>query len=157
MGVLEVNLSRVVFAALLTGLAFASVSAQTISRDSRLLAECEFIYSYTAQLMQLQNNSGAAINILRRSTILTTANMMTSAEGGKIPGWKIKTWTELRPTLKASLDSGRVDPVAEAARCDREAMPIALNIRDQNLRLWGHDFDGLQQELFTKMRASTGI
>lgn len=144
-------------AALLIVVMAAAASAQTISRESRLLAECEFIYSYTAQLLQLQNNSGAAISILRRSTILTTANMMSNAENGKIPGWKIKLWTELRPHIKANLDSKKVDPLAEATKCDREAMPIALKVRDQDLRLWGQSFDELQQQLMAKMRATTGI
>jgi len=144
-------------AAMLMGLTIASAGAQTISRESRILAECEFIYAYTAQLMQLRNSSGAAISVLRRSTILSTANMISNAEDGKVPSWKIKIWTELRPKLKADLDSGKSDPTMEAARCDREAMPIALNVRNKNLQLWGHDFDGLQQQLLSKMRASTGI
>jgi hypothetical protein len=107
--------------------------------------------------MQLQDNAGAAINILRRSTILSTANMMSNAEGDKIPGWKVKIWTELRPTLKSDLDSRRADPLKESARCDKEALPIALKIRDRNLRLWGYNFDELQGLLFSQMRASTGI
>lgn len=143
--------------ALLMVSAAATASAQTISRKSRILAECEFIYFYTAQLMQLQNNSGAAVNILRRATIVGAANMMSNAEDDKVAGWKIKIWTEIRPTLKANLDSKKLDPLAEAGRCDKEAMPIAQNVRKQDLRLWGYHFDGLQQEFMTKARALTGI
>ena len=145
------------FVALLMGASASTVSGQTISKDSRLLAQCEFIYSYTAQVMQIRNNSGAATSILRRSTIMTTANMMSNAVDEKIPAWKIKIWTELRPALKDELDSRRVDPVTEADRCDREAMPIALKVRDLRLQLWGFDFDSLQQQFMTKMRVSTGI
>jgi hypothetical protein len=152
-----VNWSKVWTAPLFVALTIASSNAQNISRESRLLAECEFIYSYTSQLMQLQNNTGAAINILRRSTILSTANMMSNAEDQRIPGWKIKIWTELRPSIKAKLDSRSVDPFVEASRCDKEAMPIALRVRDQGLLLWGFNFDELQLQVMNKMRASTGI
>jgi hypothetical protein len=145
------------FMVLLMGASASPVSGQTLSKESRLLAQCEFIYSYTAQIMQIRNNSGAAISILRRSTIMTTANMMSNAVGEKIPAWKIKIWTELRPALKDELDSRRVDPVTESDRCDRDAMPIALKVRDLRLQLWGLDFDSLQQQFMTKLRASTGI
>jgi len=84
------------FMVLLMGASASPVSGQTLSKESRLLAQCEFIYSYTAQIMQIRNNSGAAISILRRSTIMTTANMMSNAVGEKIPAWKIKIWTEAR-------------------------------------------------------------
>jgi len=36
-------------------------------------------------------------------------------------------------------------------------MPIALKVRDLRLQLWGLDFDSLQQQFMTKLRASTGI
>ena len=157
LGALEMNRAIVIFWALLLGLHATSVTGQTISKESKLLAQCEFIYSYTAQVMQLKNNSGAATSILRRSSIMTTANMMSNAVDEKIPAWKIKTWTELRPAIKDELDSRRVDPVMEADRCDRDVMPIALKIRDLRLHLWGHDFDSLQQQFMTKMRTSTGI
>ena len=151
------NYVEVVFSALLLVLPVTSVYGQTISQESKLLAECEFIYSYTAQVMQLRNNSGAAVSILRRSTIMTAANMLSSAEGEKIPGWKIRIWTELRPAIKSELDSKKVDPIAESDRCDREVMPIALKVRDKRLKLWGQDFDVLQQQLMTNLRATTGI
>lgn len=132
-------------------------NSQTLSSESKILARCEFIYSYVSQLMQIKNNAGAAVNILRRSSMMSAANMISNATDGNIPGWKIKIWTELRPALKDSLDSKKLDPVAETARCDQEAMPIALKVRDQNLQLWGYDFDGLQQQFLAKMRVSTGI
>lgn len=144
-------------AVVLSGLLIASADAQTISHESRLLAECEFIYSYTAQWFQLKNNSGAAVSSIRRSALLTTANMMSNAESGRIPGWKVQMWKDLRPALKANLDSKKLDPVTEATRCDKEAMPIAISIRNQNLQLWGQDFDGLHQQFMVKMKASLGL
>lgn len=83
--------------------------------------------------------------------------MMSSAEGGKIAGWKIQIWTELRSSIKANLDSKIIDPFTESARCDKEVMPIALKIRAKNLQLWGYGFDKLQKRFFYEMRASTGI
>lgn len=141
----------------LISLTVTSSLAQTIGSESRLLAECEFIYSYTAQLMQLKNNSGAAISSLRRASIMTTANMMSSAEKGKISSLKIQIWTELRAPLKFKLDNKILDPIEESTRCDKDLMPVALNIRSQNLRLWGNDFDTLQKFLMDKLRSSTGI
>jgi hypothetical protein len=88
---------------------------------------------------------------------MTAANMMSSAEGEKVPGWKIKIWTELRSAIKSELDSKKVDPIAESDRCDREVMPIAMIVRDKRLKLWGQDFDILQQQLFTNLRVTTGI
>lgn len=146
------NMSAVFLAGLLT----ATAEAQTISRESRLLAECEFIYSYTAQLMQLRNNSGAATNIIRRSSVMTTANFMSNMEGDRVPSWKVKIWVDLRPILKSKLENRTLDPLKEADRCDREVMPIALSIRDQKQRV-GQDFDGHQQQLMVKMKASLGL
>ncbi len=157
LGALEVSHAIIIFSALLLGLPATSVNGQTISNESKLLAQCEFIYSYTAQVMQLRNNTGAAVNILRRSTMMTAANMMISAEEEKIPGWKIKIWTELRPSIKKKLESKNIDPVLEADKCDKEVMPMALKVRDQHLNLWGQDFDMLQQQLMTNLRATTGI
>lgn len=135
----------------------AAANAQTISDESRILAECEFIYSYTAQWLQLQNNLGAATSLVRRSTILTTANMMSNAEGGRVPGWKLQMWKDMRPKIKARLDNKKLDPLKEAARCDKEAIPIAVRIRSENLQLWEQDFDSLQNQLMVKMKTTLGL
>ncbi len=45
------------------------------------------------------------MNILRRLSMMSAANMISNASDGNILVWKIKIWTELRPALKDSLDS----------------------------------------------------
>lgn len=146
-------------------IAFASVSAllaslaaaQSISGESRLLSQCEFSYSYGGQLMQLQNNEGAAKALIRRSAMMTTANFMLNAEDGVIAGWKIRDFTLLRDPLKRDFDAGARDPLAFAADCDKKATPIAIRIRDSGKTLWGKSFDELQLEFFNKLRTTLGL
>jgi hypothetical protein len=134
-----------------------TTSAKAITNDSKLLAECEFIYSYTAQLLQLQNNTGAAVNILRRSSMMSTANLISNAQNGVVAASLIKSWTELRPYLKNQFDSQQMNPVAEATKCDKAVVPIAIKIRDSKKMLWGKDFDDLHKTLFQELRTSLGL
>lgn len=114
-----------------------STSAMAMSNESKLLAECEFIYSYTAQILQLQNNTGGAVNLLRRSSMMSTANLISNAHNGVVSGSLIRSWTELRPPIKNRFDTQRADPIAEATRCDRTVVPIAIKVRETQKMLWG--------------------
>ena len=140
------------------GLALASTAiAQSLDAQARRFAECEFIYAYTAQIFQLRNNNGAAVATARRSSIVTTANMMLSVEGDSVPAWKVKAFTEMRPAIKRQLDSGKVDAIVAAGQCDIDALSAAARIRLQNQKLWGKTFDELQQNLFEHLRLSLGL
>ena len=145
-----------IFALFFAGLLTATAEAQTLSRESTLLSECEFIYVYTAQFMQLRNNSGAATNLIRRASVVIVANFMSNMEGDRVPAWKVKMWEDLRPALKANFENRKLDPLQEADRCDKDVMPIALRIRDQKQRM-GQDFDSHQQKLMLQMKASLGL
>jgi hypothetical protein len=143
--------------ALSVTLCAAVASASSISNDSRLLAQCEFIYAYYGQLVQIQNNEGAAKAAVRRSTMMTTANLILNAENGIVASWKIREFTLLRDPIKRGFDSGTKDPLAATSDCDRNAIPIANRIRNSSQTLWGKSFDGLQLDLFEKSRKSLGL
>lgn len=133
------------------------VAAQSISAESKLLAQCEFTYFYVGQLMQLRNNEGGAKALIRRSAMVTTANFMLNEQNGTIAAWKIREFTLLRDPLKRDFDAGARDPMTVAADCDKNATPIAIRIRNSDKMLWGKSFDELQLELFNKSRASLGL
>jgi hypothetical protein len=134
-----------------------STNVKAISNDSKLLAECEFVYSYTAQLLQLQNNTGGAVNLLRRSSMMSTANLISNAKNEVVSASLIKSWTELRPYLKNQLDSQQMNPIIESTKCDKAVVPIAIKIRDSKKMLWGKDFDELHKTLFQELRTSVGL
>jgi hypothetical protein len=134
-----------------------SVSAQSISVDSKLLAQCEITYFYVGQLLQLQNNEEGAKALIRRSAMMTTANFLMNAENGVVAGWKIREFTLLREPLKRDFDSGARKPMTAAADCDRKAIPVAIKIRDTGALLWGKSFDALQLEFFNHARKLLGL
>ena len=131
--------------------------AQSLNASSRLLSECEITYFYLGQLMQLRNNEGAAKAMIRRSAMLTTANFMQNEENGVIAGWKIREFTLFREPLKKEFDSGRRDPVSAAGVCDRDAIKLAIQIRDSGKTLWNKTFDELQLDLFNQSRKALGL
>jgi hypothetical protein len=136
---------------------FGSKTSIAMSNESRLLAECEFIYAYAGQLLQIQNNIGGAVSALRRSSIMSAANFISSADGGVVSESLIQTWTALRPPLKRRFDNKLSDPIVEATRCDRIAMPIAIKVRDSKKKFRDKDFDELQGIFFQDHRTSLGI
>lgn len=132
-------------------------SAQSISGESKLLAQCEGAYHYVGQLMQLQNNEGGARAYIRRSSMMTVANFMVNEDKGVIAGSKIREFSSVRDPLKRNFDAGVIDPIAFIAGCDRNAMQVAINIRNSGKMLWGKTFDELQLEFFNKSRAALGL
>lgn len=134
-----------------------SQAENNISNDSVLLAKCESIYMYTAQLLQMQDNIGGAINTLRRASVVTVANFMLNAEGGKIAGWKIAEFVRTRQAIIKRLRSGDADPFIEGARCDKEAIPLALRFSRSDTTLWGKTYNELQMDIFRELRDLLGL
>ena len=132
-------------------------ASETLHKESMLMARCEFVYAYTAQLMQLKNNIGAAQNIARRSAFITTANMMLNEEQGVIAGWKIERFNSVRAPLKQKLDSGEVKAINLATECDKSAIPVANSVRLKGKKLWGKDFDEIHDAMTTKFKQSIGL
>lgn len=133
-----------------------SFAAQLHPKTFQII-RCEFIYSYTAQLMQLHNNNGAAVALFRRSAMMTTANFMLNEEKGVIAAWKIEKFKEIRPSLKRALDTGELNAIQEAGNCDKTAIPLAKEVRDTQPVLWGKSFDELHEGFFLKMKTSMGL
>ena len=131
--------------------------AVEVSTQSKLLGYCEFVYFYNAQYLQMVNNEGAAKNLLRRSSIMTTANFITSNENGVISGEKIKIIREEGLKQKKRFDVDKPFALQEASRCDRDANPIAINIRNSDQKLWGKTFDELQSAFFEESMKNLGM
>lgn len=131
--------------------------AGELHKHSLLLSRCEITYSYTAQVLQLQNNIGGAVAMLRRTTLMTTANFMLNEERGVIAGWKLQTFKDMRAPLKRAFDSGELSYMKEANSCDKNAIPIASAVRETRPILWGETFDALHDKFFQKMKTSLGL
>lgn len=131
--------------------------AAELHKHSILLSRCEITYSYTAQALQLQNNIGGALAMLRRTTLMTTANFVLNEERGVIAGWKLQTFKDMRAPLKRAFDSGELSYMKEANSCDKNAIPIASAVRETRPILWGETFDALHDKFFQKMKTSLGL
>lgn len=128
-----------------------------VTEESKILSECEFIYTYTAQFMQLKNNNGAATNLLFRASLNTTALFFISAENGKISAEKIKQFEEYRKPIKIKLDNKIEDPLQLASVCDKKSLKIVERERSRNKLLWDLGFDELQNQLFEKQLKNLGV
>lgn len=142
------------FALVTNGLACAS---ESLGKDALMLSRCEIVYSYSGQLLQLQNNIGGALAIYRRTALITTAIFFLNQENGVIAGWKVRKMKELRVPIKSAFDTGSLDPLQEARACDKHAMPFASAIRAKRQMLWGKSFDEIQDLTFQKIKSSAGL
>jgi len=133
------------------------VCAIEVSTQTKLLGYCEFVYFYNAQYLQMMNNEGAAKNMIRRSSIMTTANFIFSNENGVISGEKIKITREEGLKQKKRFDVDKLFALQEASRCDRDANPIAISIRNSEQKLWGKTFDELQSALYEESMKNMGL
>lgn len=141
----------------LATLVFVSGGANALSVDSRMLAECEFVYLYSSQLLQLGNNSGGSINFARRSSMMSAANIMLSAKNDVISKDIVKSWYDLRVPLKIKIEKSQNVLDAYIKNCENKAMPLALRIRDERKMVFGMDFDSLQMKFFQDHRKNLGL
>lgn len=132
-------------------------AAQSIDVDSKLIAECEFAYSYVGQLMQLNNNEGAAKNMFFRSTLMTTTNFFRNAQAQTIPGWKTEQLKKLRAPLKQKFDTNPNEALRQAATCDAQTSELVRRETNSNKSLWGKSFHELHTELFRGMLLKLGL
>jgi len=133
------------------------IFAAPISAESMQLGYCEFVYFYSAQNAQMQNNEGLAKAYLRRSSMLTAANFLLLEEGGKISGEKIKKVRESALAAKPKFDTNPAYALAELKQCDNKSLDIASDVRRLGKKLWGKDYDQLQQEMFATNMQQLGI
>jgi hypothetical protein len=136
---------------------FITTSAFSQSNNSKTLAECELVYSYAAQIFQMQNNSGAAVNLIKRSSIMTAANMMANSESDVIRSTILKKWSYYRDAIKSKIQADSNLLADEVSKCDKFVIPIALKVRESANKIWGKTFDELQHEIFIQHRSSLGL
>lgn len=136
---------------------FLSFSTFAQSNNSKTLAECEFIYSYAAQTMQIQNNNGAAVNLIRRSSVVTTANFFINQKDNVINKETLDIWQDLRSTLRQKIISEATTLEEELIKCDKTAIPISSQIRVNSKNLWGKNFDEIQKHLFDQYKITLGL
>jgi len=131
--------------------------AVQVTDENKKLGFCEFVYFYSAQSAQMQNNEGLAKSYLRRASMLTVANFMLMEQDGVISNEKIKATRAESLLIKPKFDINAKLVLSELAKCDSNSLPIASKIRDSNKKLWNKNYDELQQELFNQNLLTLGI
>lgn len=152
-----INVFCIYIKILILNFTFVDIALPQINGESKILSECEFIYTYTAQFMQLKNNNGAATNLLFRASLNTTALFFINSENGKISAEKIKKFEEYRKPIKAKLNNKIEDPLKLAAVCDKKSLKIVELERSKKKLLWYLGFDELQNQLFEKQLKVLGV
>ena len=107
--------------------------------------------------MQIQNNNGAAVNLIRRSSMVTAANFFISQKDSVIDKETLRIWSDLRITLRQKIISKATTLEDELNNCDKVAIPISSQIRINNKNLWGKNFDELQKHLFDQYKIALGL
>jgi len=132
-------------------------ASNTITAESKELAYCEGVYLYVAQMLQIQNNNGAALNVLSRASRVTTANFFLNKQGDKIPGERIREIKLSRQGLKERLDSDPNLALTETNNCDKTTPPIITQAAKQGGTLWGKTFVELNQAMLEQYKKNLGI
>lgn len=149
--------NKILLSSIILVILIAQKNSFAISFESKILAECEFIYSYAAQTMQIQNNNGAAVNLIRRSSMVTAANFFIGHKDNVISKETLGVWRDLHTTLRQNIISKATTLEEELNNCDKIAIPISSQIRSKNKNLWGKNFDELQKHLFDQYKITLGL
>lgn len=128
-----------------------------ISSESKNLAWCEGVYIYYAQYFQMNNNEGAAKNLLFRSSRVVAANMFLNLENGKVSGEKIGQFKETRKNMKSMFDANPENYLSEVKKCDSTVQSTIASVKSKNQTWDGQTFDMLQQNMMNKYLSSLGI
>ena len=128
-----------------------------ISSESKNLAWCEGVYIYYAQYFQMNNNEGAAKNLLFRSSRVVAANMFLNLENGKVSGEKIGQFKEARKNMKSMFDANPENYLSELKKCDSTVQSTIASVKSKNQTWDGQTFDMLQQNMMNKYLSSLGI
>ena len=131
--------------------------AQTISTESRILASCEGIYIYAAQLSQMQNNEGLSKNILFRASRVTAAMLFLNESGGRVKGEILEQLKGVRRAEKPLLDADPNSVFVKAGDCDKTTPSMISKARNMQ-KIWdGKNFDTWQQTIFNQYMSSLGL
>lgn len=131
--------------------------ANAITTESKQLAYCEGVYLYTAQLLQMINNNGAAVNFLSRASKVTTANFFLNKQGDKVTGDRIAEMKSARRGIKERFDSDPELAFKESNECDIITKPIISRAAKQGGTLWGKDFVELNQSTLEQYKSNLGL
>ena len=135
----------------------ASAASDATLDESRQLGYCEGVYIYAAQLLQIQNNSGAAVNALSRASRVVTANFFLNRQGDVIPGERLEEIKAARRTVKPRLDSNPELVVSETTMCDKTTQPLIRRAMQKGGSLWGKNYVELNQSLLTQYKKQLGL
>lgn len=130
---------------------------QTISQESKTLAYCERVYMYSAQLMQLKNNEGAAKQAARRATMCITGNTFMNERDGVVSGKVVEQWRTAQQGVREEFDRNQQRVAVEVNKCDESTMPILQREMKTNKRLAGLTFQEVHQKLFEQFLQQLGI
>lgn len=147
---------------LLSTFAFAICSGASAASDatldeSRQLGYCEGVYIYSAQFLQIQNNSGAAVNALSRVSRVVTANFFLNRQGDVIPGDRLEVIKTARRIAKPKLDSNPESIISETTMCDKTTLPIIKRAMQKGGSLWGKNFVELNESLLAQYKKQLGL
>ncbi len=155
MQLISKHLATIIIASSIATATYAA--SDTITDESKKLAYCEGVYLYTAQMLQIQNNNGAALNLLSRASRVTTANFFLNKQGNKITGERVGEIKLARRGVKERLDSDQSLALTEANECDKTTKPIISLAIKQGGTLWGKGFVELNQAMLEQYKKNLGI
>lgn len=146
--------------ALVAGMALStSAVADVLTPEARKLAHCEGVYIYAAQMAQLLNNNGAALNFLSRASRATTANFFLNRRGDGVPGETIRAIKASRAGLRERLDSNQTLLSVESTECDRAIPPIFSVVANytKGENLGGKSFVEFNQYILDQYKKGLGL
>jgi hypothetical protein len=149
------NASLFIVAVLLCSSAWSA--PKITSDETKKLGYCEGVYIYTAQFLQNQNNSGAAINALSRASRVVSANFFLNKEGDVVPGESLATTKAARRTVKLRLDSDPNLIPSEAAECDRVSEPLIKRAINMGGTIFGKSFSEFNQYTLDQYKKTLGL
>jgi hypothetical protein len=133
-----------------------AVSNATLD-ESKQLGYCEGVYIYTAQFLQVQNNNGAAVNLLSRASRVVAANFFLNRQGDVIPGDRLEEIKTARRRVKSLLDSDSQLVLTETSMCDEKTVPLIKRAIQKGGLLWGKTYVELSQFLLDQYKKTAGL
>jgi hypothetical protein len=136
---------------------FLSTNSIAMTADTRSLVNCEAVYIYYAQYFQMNNNEGAAKNLLFRASRLTAAYLLLNLEDGVVSGKKIGEFKTIQRQVKARLDADPIGGLSQATACDKKSPPIVSRVSARGIIWQGKNHQQLSEFLLNGMLGSMGI
>jgi len=151
--------SKSIFVALALVITTTTINAAPLitSAEAKQLGYCEGVYIYTAQLLQMQGNNGAAINVLSRASRVVAATMFLNRQGEVVPGNRLEAGKLARQSVKEQLDANPKLVVAASDNCDKAIAPLIGRASQTGETLWGKRFFELSQTILDQYKKQLGL